>query len=384
MALKKHVSTILVVDDSEEVRELIEMVLGNEFKLRFAANGKEGIEQYKKEKPDLILMDVEMPEMDGYTACRQIKSMVNNTFLPIIFITSKSDLESKKIGLQSGAEDYLSKPFEPEELMARVHATLRTKRLYNQLMEAYKIIDKERDIIANIQRSLLCNNPPKVPGFKLFSDYQPSSKAGGDYYDFIQIDDDHFGVLVSDVSGHGTPAAVLMAMMQVLLRSSFSKIRSPKETLEKMNQFLCENLIAGYFITAFYGIIHLPTLRLKYASAGHNPPFLIDSGSETVRKLITKKGFPLAILPDNIIEECEVQLQPKCKLILYTDGLTEARGPNGEMFGDKRLEGNMLELGKDLNAEKLGIKIKEVIQEFTHCTEFQDDYTLVILEVESD
>ncbi len=108
-----------------------------------------------------------------------------------------------KTGLKVGAEDYLTKPFESEELLARIHAVLRTQKLYNQLMEAYAIIDEGRDTIARIQKSLICKELPNIPGFNFFADYQPSSKASGDYYDFIRIDDDHLGVLVADVSGHG-------------------------------------------------------------------------------------------------------------------------------------------------------------------------------------
>lgn len=372
------------MDDSDDVRELILMVLKKEFDTLEAANGLEAVDRYVEQQPDLILMDVEMPVMNGYEACKRIKSINGNTFIPIIFITSKADLDSKTLGLQSGAEDYLTKPFEPEELLARVRATLRTKKLYAQLMDAYSIIDKERDIIAGIQRGFLCDRPPEFPGFKFFADYQPSSKAGGDYYDYINIDDDHLGLLVSDVSGHGTPAAVIMAMMRVILRSFLSHIHSPGETLDRVNKALCENIKSGYFITTFYGVIHKPTRRMRYASAGHNPPILIDYDSGTVRKLFTEKGFPLAISPNNYIEEREVQLVPNSKLALYTDGLTEARNPEGEMFGEWRLEKNLLSFGKTLDASGLGVKIKEVVSEFMRGVNFVDDYTLLVVEALSD
>lgn len=375
--------TILVIDDSDEVRDLITLVLKDEFDLKAASNGREGLEKYMQEKPDLVLTDIDMPEMDGYEVCRRIKAMTSNTFVPIIFITSKNDLEWMKEGLKIGAEDYLTKPFEPEELLARVRAVLRTKKLYNQLQEAYTLIDRERDIIADIQRSLLCAHPPRIDGFQFFFDYQPSSKAGGDYYDFIEVDGDHLGVLVSDVSGHGTPAAVIMAMLRVLLRSSFAQILSPRETLNKINRFLCGTLGMGYFITCFYGIIHLPSRRMKYSSAGHNPPIVIDYDSGQVRTLSTSRGFPLMISPQNVLEERELQLLPNSKLILYTDGLTETRDRSGKMFGSQRLENLLLELGKNRNAQELGKKIKDTVQQFAQSTTFEDDYTLVILEVES-
>jgi phosphoserine phosphatase RsbU/P len=377
-----HRSKILIVDDSKVIVLLINSILQEDYDTVTASDGLQAIEVNNREKPDLILMDVEMPNMNGYEACKIIKEQSENTFTPIIFITSKSDLQSIKTGLRAGAEDYLAKPFEPEELLVRVQAVLRTKKLYNQLMEAYAIIDKERDTIAHIQKNLLCQELPKVSGFNFFADYQPSSKAGGDYYDFIRIDDDHLGVLVADVSGHGTPAAVIMAMMRVLVRSFLAKLKSPKEMLETLNRILCENQKLGHFITAFYGVIQLPSQQMKYASAGHNPPLLIDYKSNTVQQLKTGKGFPLMIHSQNEIEERETHLPLNSKLVCYTDGLTEARGRGTDMYGLDRLEQKSLDLGKSQTADELGLALKQDLNNFLDGGEFTDDFTLVIVEAE--
>jgi phosphoserine phosphatase RsbU/P len=371
---------ILIVDDSKVIILLINSILEEDYDTVTASDGLQAIEVNNREKPDLILMDVEMPNMNGYEACKAIKEQNENTFIPIIFITSKSDLQSIKTGLRAGAEDYLAKPFEPEELLVRVQAVLRTKKLYNQLTDAYAIIDKERDTIAQIQKSLLCQELPKVSGFNFFADYQPSSKAGGDYYDFIRIDEDHLGVLVADVSGHGTPAAVIMAMMRVLLRSFLAELRSPKEMLETLNRILCENQKLGHFITAFYGVIHLPTRQMKYASAGHNPPLLIDFETSSVQQLITGKGFPLMIHSQNEIEEKETHLPQNSKLICYTDGLTEARGRGTDMYGLDRLGQKSLDLGRSQNADELGLALKQDLNNFLDGGEFTDDFTLVVVE----
>jgi phosphoserine phosphatase RsbU/P len=377
----EHRPKILIVDDSKVITLLIDSILKEDYDTITASDGLKAIEANNREKPDLILMDVEMPNMNGYEACKIIKEQNENTFTPIIFITSKNDLQSMKTGLRAGAEDYLTKPFEPEELLVRVQAVLRTKKLYNQLTEAYAIIERERDTIAQIQRSLLCQELPKVSGFNFFADYQPSSKAGGDYYDFIQIDDDHLGVLVADVSGHGTPAAVIMAMMRVLLRSFLSKLHSPKEMLETLNRILCENQKLGHFITAFYGVIHLPSRQLKYASAGHNPPLLIEYDTDSIHQLKTDKGFPLMIHSHNEIEEREVRLPLNSKLICYTDGLTEARGKGTDMYGLDRLGEKSLQLGQALNSDELGQALKQNLNNFLDGGEFTDDFTLVIVEV---
>lgn len=378
----EHRPKILIVDDSRTIVALINSILKEDYDTASASNGLEAIEVNNRAKPDLILMDVEMPVMDGFEACKKIKEQNKNTFTPIIFITSKGDLQSMKTGLKAGAEDYLTKPFESEELLARVQAVLRTKKLYNQLMEAYAIIDHERDAIAQIQKSLICQKLPLAPGYNFFADYQPSAKASGDYYDFIQIDDDHLGVLVADVSGHGTPAAVIMAMMRVLIRSFLAKVSSPKEVLESINTILCENQESGHFITAFYGVIHLPSRVMKFASAGHNPPLLIDYGTGKIQHLNNDRGFPLMIHSLNDIEEREILLPPNSKLICYTDGLTEARGKGSDMYGLTRLGKKSLELGQSLNANELGLTLKQNLQDFLGECEFTDDFTLMIVEIE--
>lgn len=398
--------TILVVDDSQAAVATIQDVLGKDYSVLTAFDGMAAIDLYKKKNPDLVLLDIEMPGIDGFEVCRLIKTLSGTDFVPVIFISDKTDLASMKTALQSGAQDYLTKPFEPEELVERIRSALRTRKLYGRLLDAYATIDMERDIIAKIQQGMLCDHPPEIPGFKFFSEYQPSSKAGGDYYDFIVIDEEHLGVMVSDVSGHGCPAAVIMAMMRVLLRSVFAEVRSPNETLEKINAILCDNIESGHFITAFYGIIHLPTRRMKYSSAGHNPPILIEYDTKKIHHLKTDKGFPLVILPQNTMDEKEIELPPNSKLILYTDGLTESKNSRGEMFGLDRLSQNLLELGREMDAAQLGTRITQMVQEFihetaftqeeslldltqlvrgyVHDTKFTDDYTLVILEVEPD
>jgi phosphoserine phosphatase RsbU/P len=379
--LKTDTSTILVVDDSKAQASFIKKTLDDDYETILATSGLEGLEKYKEIKPDLILLDIEMPHMNGYEVCRRLKAMTENTFVPVIFLTSNTDLDSLTMGLHIGGEDFLTKPFAPEELKARVQAALRTKKQYSQLETAHATVEKERDIIANIQKGLLCDEPPDIEGMRFFTDYQPSSKAGGDYYDFIPIDQDHLGVLISDVSGHGTPAAVIMAMMRVLLSSFASQTHSPKDTLQKLNKILRQNLETGFFITTFYGVIHLPTKVMKYASAGHPPPFFINYDTESISELWTNKGIPLMILPNNDMEEGDIQLEPNCKLALYTDGLTEAKNEVGEMFGAERLAHTLLQLGKTRDANELGARVKEEIQEFTGQQGFSDDYTLVILEV---
>jgi len=171
-----------------------------------------------------------------------------------------------------------------------------------------------------------------------------------------------------------------MAMMRVLIRSFLATVHSPKEVLETLNSILCENQESGHFITAFYGVIHLPSRKMKYASAGHNPPLLIDYGTNSIQRLHTDKGFPLMIRCHNEIEELEILLPRNSKLICYTDGLTEARDKDGDMYGLNRLEQKSLELGQSKNADELGRALKQDAQNFVDGCDFTDDFTLVVVE----
>jgi serine phosphatase RsbU (regulator of sigma subunit) len=378
----KNLPKILVVDDSKTVVSLISKLLSDDYLVLSAHSGEEAIELYKNENPSAILLDVEMPGMNGFDVCREIKSLDAHNFTPILFITSRDDISSIKEGLDSGGEGYLTKPFNEVELKARINAAIRTKNLLSELEKANAYIEKERDVIANIQRNLLPKTLPDISGFNFFSEYKPTSKAGGDYYDFIQIDDQHLGVMISDVSGHGTPAAVIMAMTRIALNTHLIKIRSPKAVLEKLNKILCENINTGDFITAFYAVIHIPTRVMTYANAGHNPALLFNPKESTVVELNVDHGFPLMIKPNNRIEEKSIQLPLSSKLIMYTDGLTEAGNNSGELFGVCKLKDSIIESGLTGDANEMGIKLIENIENFTNNIPFKDDITLLVIHVE--
>jgi len=372
---------VLLADPSLELQSQTHSNLGLEYAVYTAENGLDVLETYQQERPDLLVLAVDLPKLDGYETCRKIKNICGRRFVPVIFVSEAGDMSSVKKGFLSGGEDFLSKPYNPEELSIRVHAALRTKKLYLQLMKAYELIDRERDTLADIQRKFL-SAPPEIPGLQFHAQYQPSSKAGGDYYDFIQIDKDHLGVLTADVSGHGIPAAIIMAMKRILLRSFLSQQRSPSKTLEALNEILFNNLKTGHFITAFYGVIHLPTRVMTYSSAGHCPPYLINYDNGEVQELKSEKGFPLMILPNNPMDESKVQIAHNSKLVLYTDGIIEARNSAGEEFGRNRFVETLVKFGAGRNADELGMEIIKTVKDYIQEVPFNDDYTLVVVGIE--
>ena len=174
-----HKHTILVVDDSKAIVSLNVGLLSDEFTVATAYSGEEAIELFMKIKPTVILLDVEMPGIDGIEVCRRIQKLDDGLYTPIIFVTSRGDSNTIAEALNAGGEGYMTKPYSAQELKARIHAAIRTKTLMNELQHANAIIEKERDSIAKIQRSLLPKDLPHLTGYNFFSDYKPSSKAGG-------------------------------------------------------------------------------------------------------------------------------------------------------------------------------------------------------------
>lgn len=260
--------------------------------------------------------------------------------------------------------------------------------LSGELQEAYNAVERELQTVADIQRSLLPVNVPEIEGLDLAAYYQTSRHAGGDYYDFFPLDDGKLGILIADVSGHGTPAAVVMAVAH-----SIAHTREPPQPPCELLNFINRKLVSrgyttnGTFITAFYGIYDPATRTLTYSSAGHNPPRLRRcSGTDdigTTVPLDAGRNLPLGIVDDETYEDATVQLEPHDVLVLYTDGITEARGaasrlkPGDELFGNDRLDAVVDACGS--TAKSLIDRIVDAVNDFTDFAPAGDDRTLVVV-----
>ena len=209
-----------------------------------------------------------------------------------------------------------------------------------ELKKAYDMVERELKIVADIQRSLLPQSLPQIPTWDVAAFYQTSRWAGGDYYDFFPLPDGKWGVLIADVSGHGTPAAVLMAVTHSLAHGFPGPHDPPSALLNKVNHQLSTLYTADNeaFVTAFYGIYDPSTRRLSYSSAGHNPPRLRRCGESTVVSLDGARRLPLGLMTDEVYEDSTIELRPGDRLAIYTDGITEAISTQGELFGTHRLD----------------------------------------------
>jgi sigma-B regulation protein RsbU (phosphoserine phosphatase) len=211
--------------------------------------------------------------------------------------------------------------------------------LSEQVKRAYEQVDSELRAVADIQRSLLPSELPQIAGLDLASHYQTSTRAGGDYYDFFELPEGKWGILIADVSGHGTPAAVIMAVTHSIAHMLVEPAFPPSRLMRFVNDHLTRRytLGSGTFVTAFYGVYDPATRVLSYASAGHPPGRVLSCGGR-MASLDGARSLPLGIDPDVAFEDTHHQLRPGDTLVLYTDGITEARNPQGEMFGEAGLD----------------------------------------------
>jgi phosphoserine phosphatase RsbU/P len=254
--------------------------------------------------------------------------------------------------------------------------------LRNQLSAALDQLDRELQTVGQIQRSLLPQELPQIPGLQIAAQYVTSARAGGDYYDFFPLSGGQWGIVIADVSGHGTPAAVLMAVTHAIAHARPDTQAPPEAMLRHLNEHLTAAYTRdGTFVTAFYGVYDPATRHLAYARAGHNPPRLVR-GSDVI-SLDDAGTLPLGIVPDQTYPQAGVQLQPGDLLVLYTDGITEAMPPAHanrprEMFGVDRLDALLLGCTSH-DANQCLEAICNAVVEHSQGAPVKDDQTLVAI-----
>lgn len=253
--------------------------------------------------------------------------------------------------------------------------------LREQVQHSFDAIDRELKAVAAIQRSLLPKELPQVPGLDLAAYYQTSARAGGDYYDFFHLPGDLRGILIADVSGHGTPAAVLMAVTHSIAHSYPGPAKPPAQLLAYLNQRLVEVYTSQVdaFVTAFYGVYDPANRRIQYASAGHPAPRLKRCSDNTLMTLDGERALPLGIFPDTTYQNHEVQLIPGDQMVFYTDGITEAHNHAGQMFGTDRLDAVLSNCG--ISAQGLLDDVVSSVNQFTLGQNAEDDRTIVVMKV---
>jgi serine phosphatase RsbU (regulator of sigma subunit) len=255
-------------------------------------------------------------------------------------------------------------------------------------MAEKKRLEEELRIARNIQMSLLPQGPVRMPGLTMTAHCSPAREVGGDYYDFLPLDDKRIGILIADVSGKGTSAALYMAELKGLMLSLSQIHRSPRELLIAADRIIAANLDNRSFITMTYAIIDLETRTMTYARAGHTPVIHLPARDAVRRaRVLTTGGMVLGLKLDNgekfrtLLEDVTLPLETGDIFLLFTDGLSEAMGPNDELFGEGRLA-TIVEEHADLPFEELRERILREVKAFAGEPGPHDDITLILLKVD--
>jgi phosphoserine phosphatase RsbU/P len=330
-------ATILVVDDSAmNLQVLVRTLQSSGHRILAARSGRAAIDIATRARPDLILLDVMMPDMDGFEVCRALKSRPDTRDAVIVFLSALGEVAEKVAGLKLGAADYITKPIQAEEVLARVATHLTRQYLERELRRSRDRLDRELANAADMQRLLLPRDMPDHPGVDFAAFYQTSRHAGGDYYDVIPIGPHQFGVIVADVSGHGAPAAIVMAMIRAVLHTFPGSPVHPPAVMNHINrhfQFLWDTAM---FATAIYGVLDVQRRTWRSTCAGHPTPLLVRAGHGV--SALPSERTQMLLFSDLEAVGCNEQaLHPGDRIVLYTDGITDRAAPDGTLFEEDGL-----------------------------------------------
>lgn len=375
-------SRILIVDDTpENIQILVGILRDRGYELSVATNGKQALEVAAKVVPDLILLDVVMPEMDGYETCRALKADSHHRDTPVIFLTSKSESEDIVRGFEAGAVDYVAKPFNSHELLARIstHLTLDQLRrsLADKIEQLAEARARELEAAYHVQSQLIPSTTPAIDGWDFAATWKPAKEVSGDFYDFID-GEDGVGIVMADVSGKGMHAALFMANARGILRSKLNKGQSCGSAMTESNALICRDASPGMFVTVFYGEINSSTGVLTYVNCGHNPTYLLRAATGEVEQL-EASGAVMGVseaLPPPV--ESTVVPEPGDLLFFYTDGITEAFNHDQEEFGEERVLAILSE-NRHLDAKGILARLEEELDRFVGTAPQSDDRTMVVV-----
>jgi serine phosphatase RsbU (regulator of sigma subunit) len=395
---------ILVVDDKETNVRLIEGVLrvAGYASIESTTNPNEVCELHRKNRYDLILLDLQMPGVDGFQVMEGLKEIEEDGYLPVLVITAQPD--HKLRALQAGAKDFVSKPFDLAELRARVHNILEVRLLHLETKNYSKVLEEmvreleaSREVIRlknleerkkseqelalaqETQKSLLPRFLPQFENFRMYAFNNPTRYVGGDFYDFLQLCSGEWVGILADVSGKGMSAALLSSMVLGALSMEFRSKTQPQEVLSRVNQLLCEKSLPFQFVTLFLFLLS-PHGTGQFINAGHNPAYLFRSATGTIEELVSDAdAYVLGMFEFASYQSRTLHLYKGDILVVYSDGLTDAQNRQEEMFGEERLL-TIIQQQAPSGSHALKQKFLEAIEEFTQGMPQNDDITFLIVE----
>lgn len=374
---KTSQADILIVDDTPVNLRLLSQILDEQgYQTRPVPDGQLALAAAQAKPPDLVLLDIRMPEMDGYEVCERLKDDAQTKDIPIIFISALDAVEDKVKAFTVGGVDYITKPFHVEEVLARVKTHLALRFLQEKLENANRKMAQELDLAGQVQNTFFPQELPDIPGWQISIRLQPARETSGDFFDVIPLPGGCFGILMADVVDKGVAAALYMALSWSLIRTYANDYPlEPEKVLTSVNQRILKDTNANQFVTVFYGVLDPGTGRLLFANAGHSPPLVINSNTGEVIRKLEFTGKPLGLFDDECCELGAIELVEDEFLIIYTDGITEAQNKQGSFFDENGLVRSVKKhLG--LSVPELIVSVLMDVEKFTEEAPLADDIAL--------
>jgi sigma-B regulation protein RsbU (phosphoserine phosphatase) len=370
-------ATILVVDDSPiNLQVLVRTLDGTRHRILVATSGKSALDIVQRTRPDLILLDVMMPGMDGFEVCRTLKANDATRDIVIIFLSALGEVQDKVVGLQLGAVDYITKPIQAEEVLARVSNHLNVQRLQRQLRESRDQLDQELASAAEMQRLILPQTLPDGETLSFAAYYETSRHVGGDYYDIVRLPGDQCGVLIVDVSGHGAPSAIIMSMIRAVFHTLPSPAVDPPAVLRFINNHFRFLWGSSMMATALYTVVDVRQRLMRMACSGHLPPLLLRG--DAVSELACDSTIPLLLMDVPVIPCFEHSIDPGDRVLFYTDGITELENNEGNMYESRRLKEALYASRHESHRDLIHALVADVAR-FSGGKEPADDQTLLLM-----
>ena len=329
-------SRILIVDDIKANVDILVNALRDEYKLSVALDGLAALRSVEKTPPDLVLLDIVMPGLDGYEVCRRLRADEATREVPVMFLSSLEDVQNKAQGFEVGGNDYLTKPFEVLEIKARVRSLLKAKAYADAVREA---MARDLAIAREIQMGILPSDlagATKGTGLEVHAVIEPARAVGGDLYEVLRVSDSRIVVALGDVSGKGIPAALFMAVALTVLRTLARQFPEPDEILRRLNDELAEQNPRGMFVTLQCLVFDLEQRRVSCAGAGHHQLAILSPGRPP-RLACPSSGRPAGLMLFNPIERETFALELGDTFVLFSDGVSEAMNPAEDFYGEDRL-----------------------------------------------
>lgn len=370
---------ILIVDDAKANLDILVEGLKADHKLSLAMNGEMALQAAVRTPPDLVLLDIVMPGMDGYEVCRKMRAMLETADVPIMFLSSLEEVQNKTRGFEVGANDYLTKPFDMLEVKARVRSLLKAKAYSDAVKEQ---IASELRVAREIQMGMLPHDFAPFEtnyGVEFGAVLEPAREVGGDLYGVCDAGPERLVIFLGDVSGKGIPASMFMVRAISLARLLAREIAEPEKILARLNDELSADNPSGMFVTFLCAVFEPKSGKLAIANAGHCRPVILHDG-QPPRWAVKNLGTALGFEPGLEFERTDLTLRPGDALVLYSDGVTEAFNPQEELYGDGRLLADTAAF-HGRTAQDITASLLQQVRAFASGAAQSDDIAILALKV---